>query len=165
MGNITRKPVYYYSTTSGTSTSEAVWKQLLFEPNTISLSYENFTTSSNDSFKLETKPCMVKVDFDSLIDKVIFNGPATIVKWKDGSKTVVKCMDGDIYDEEKALMMCIMEKLIGGSKGDVKRFFDRYIPEEDIDIREITKNTFDTITDGLEHISNSLKKLGEKKDD
>lgn len=31
---------------------------------------------------------------------VIFNGPATIVFWNDGTKTVVKCSDGDEYDPE-----------------------------------------------------------------
>lgn len=60
------------------------------------------------------------------IQKVIFNGPTTIVIWMDGSKTIVRCMDGDIYDPEKALMMCIMERLIGGSKTDVKRFLKKY---------------------------------------
>lgn len=72
-----------------------------------------------------------KVNFDSLIKKVIFNGPATIVIWSDGTKTVVKCMDMDAYDREKGLMMAIMEKLLGGTKGDVKRFFKKHIPEND----------------------------------
>ena len=66
---------------------------------------------------------------DSCIKKVIFNGPATIVIWDDGKKTVVKCMDTDDYDPEKGLMMCIMEYLLG-SKSQVKKFFEKHIPEE-----------------------------------
>lgn len=31
-------------------------------------------------------------------DRIIFNPPATIVFWKDGSKTVVKCAEGEKFD-------------------------------------------------------------------
>ena len=33
------------------------------------------------------------------IKKVIFNDPATVVIWDDGTKTVVKCSEGDTYSE------------------------------------------------------------------
>ena len=42
--------------------------------------------------------------------KVIFNPPATIVIWEDGTKTIVKCMEGDTYDAEKGLALCYMKK-------------------------------------------------------
>ena len=41
------------------------------------------------------------------IKNVIFNDPATIVFWEDGTKTVVKCQDGDEFDPEKGLAMAI----------------------------------------------------------
>jgi len=44
--------------------------------------------------------------------KVIFNPPATIVIWEDGTKTVVKCMEGDTYDAEKGLALCYMKKSV-----------------------------------------------------
>ena len=44
--------------------------------------------------------------------KVVRNGPATIVFWKDGTKTVVKCHDED-YDPEKGLAMALARKLWG----------------------------------------------------
>lgn len=47
------------------------------------------------------------------IRKVIFNDPATIVLWSDGSKTVVKCGPEDIYDMEKGLAMAIVKKMAG----------------------------------------------------
>ena len=31
--------------------------------------------------------------------KVIFNPPATIILWADGTKTVVKCKEGEEFDE------------------------------------------------------------------
>lgn len=39
------------------------------------------------------------------IKKVIFNCPATIVLWADGTKTVVKSGDYDVFDPEKGLSM------------------------------------------------------------
>lgn len=47
------------------------------------------------------------------ICKVIFNDPATIVFWSDGSKTVVKCGPEDSYDMEKGLATAIVKKMAG----------------------------------------------------
>lgn len=47
------------------------------------------------------------------IDRVIFNDPATIVFWKGGDKTVVKCMDGDAYSKEVGLAMCVCKRVFG----------------------------------------------------
>lgn len=44
------------------------------------------------------------------IKNIIFNGPATIVFWEDGSKTVVKCDKKDIYDPEKGVLWAIVKK-------------------------------------------------------
>lgn len=49
------------------------------------------------------------------IEKVIFNDPATIVLWEDGSKTVVKVQDGDTFDKEKGLAMALLKKLLGNN--------------------------------------------------
>ena len=46
------------------------------------------------------------------IKKVIFNDPATIVFWKDGTKTVVKC-ENEEFDEEKGLAMAIVKSVFG----------------------------------------------------
>ena len=45
------------------------------------------------------------------IKEVIFNYPATIVCWKDGSKTVVKCGKDEPFDREKAVAMCFLKKM------------------------------------------------------
>ena len=42
---------------------------------------------------------------------VVFNDPATIVFWKDGTKTVTKCHAGDTFNKETGLAMCIIRKL------------------------------------------------------
>ena len=45
--------------------------------------------------------------------KAIFNPPATIVLWKDGTKTVVKCDERDTYDKRTGLALCFMKKALG----------------------------------------------------
>lgn len=60
-------------------------------------------------------------------EKVIFNNPATIVYWKDGTKTVVQSYDG-YFDEEKGLAMAYMKK-IHGNKGNYNDVFRKWIEE------------------------------------
>lgn len=47
------------------------------------------------------------------IKKVIFNPPATIVMWEDGTKTIVKCRKGEEYSKEAGLAFCVMKKTYG----------------------------------------------------
>ena len=44
---------------------------------------------------------------------VIFNPPATIVYWEDGEKTIVKCMEGDEFNPEVGLAMCLAKYIFG----------------------------------------------------
>ncbi len=62
----------------------------------------------------------------SPIKKVIFNNPATIILWKDGTKTVVKCQKGDTYDKEKGFYMCVAKKALG-NKGNFNNEFKRWL--------------------------------------
>lgn len=64
------------------------------------------------------------------IKKVVFNDPATIVLWKDGTKTVVKCGPNDIYDPEKGLAMAISKKALG-NKGNYLNTFKKWLPKEE----------------------------------
>lgn len=70
------------------------------------------------------------------IKNVIFNDPATIVMWSDGTKTVVKCGENDIFDPEKGVAMCCMKKLLGTNKtgsnylDKVQEYFDDYEGEQ-----------------------------------
>lgn len=47
------------------------------------------------------------------IRDIIFNGPATIILWRDGTKTVVKQQKGDKWDPEKAVALAVMKKTFG----------------------------------------------------
>ena len=64
------------------------------------------------------------------IKKVIFNNPATIVFWNDGTKTVVKCQKGDTFSKELGLAMAISKKFFG-NKGNYNDVFNKYIKEDE----------------------------------
>ena len=60
------------------------------------------------------------------IKDVIFNGTATIVLWHDGTKTVVKCKDGEVFDCEKGLAMAICKKVLDK---DYHKVFKRFVTD------------------------------------
>ena len=65
------------------------------------------------------------------IKDVRYNDPATIVFWKDGTKTVVKCQKdkGDTYNPELGLAMCIIKKMCD-NKGNYNDVFNKWLPKE-----------------------------------
>lgn len=62
------------------------------------------------------------------IKNVIFNNPATIVFWEDGTKTVVKCDKDEKFDPEKGLAMAISKRFLG-DKGNYYNEFKKWLPE------------------------------------
>lgn len=62
------------------------------------------------------------------IERVIFNPPATIVLWEDGTKTVVKCNECDEYSPEHGLALCIAKRAFG-NKGNYNDVFRKWIPD------------------------------------
>ena len=70
-----------------------------------------------------------KTNYIPEIKNVIFNDPATIVFWEDGTKTVVKCQDGDEFDPEKGLAMAIVKKTYG-NKGSYCNQLKKWLPNE-----------------------------------
>ena len=68
------------------------------------------------------------------VERIIANGPATVVFWDDGEKTVVKCREcvhgsrncggcGSVspYDFEKAVMAAMLKRLAPGWQDDVRK--------------------------------------------
>ena len=71
------------------------------------------------------------------IKRVIFNDPATIVLWEDGSKTVVKSQENDIYDPEKGMAMAIAKRALG-DEGSYYNEFKKWVPcEEENDMHTL----------------------------
>lgn len=59
------------------------------------------------------------------IKDVIFNDPATIIIWEDGSKTVVKA-ENEEFDPEKGLAMAISKRMLG-NRYDYYDIFKKYV--------------------------------------
>lgn len=68
-----------------------------------------------------------KVD-EGRIKDVKFSGPATIVFWTDGTKTVVKCRKGDKFDPEKGIAMACAKKLMGNEDG-YHKTIEKHLPK------------------------------------
>lgn len=66
---------------------------------------------------------------NAVIKNVIFNPPATIVFWTDGTKTVVKTQNNEPFDPEKGLAMAYFKKM-HGNKGhyfeEIKKWTEKY---------------------------------------
>lgn len=76
---------------------------------------EGFVDGRKASAPLIDKFCIGQVR----IKKVIFNDPATIVFWADGTKTVAKAHGDDKFNKEVGLTVCIAKKALGN-----RRHFD-----------------------------------------
>lgn len=63
------------------------------------------------------------------ITKVLYNDPATIIFWNDGTKTIVKCGEHDEFDPEKGLAMAITKKVLG-NKGNYYDEFKKWLPKD-----------------------------------
>ena len=107
------------------------------------------------------------------IKNVIFNDPATIVFWGDGTKTVVKCQDGDECDPEKGLAMAIAKKAYG-NKSNYCNKMKKWLPKEELvdtnrsifvpkeftftaDIDKLSKSFMKGIRDGIDSIFNGTR--------
>lgn len=69
-------------------------------------------------------------EFSNDIDHVLFNNPWTIVFWKDGSVTRVKCQKGDTYDKEKGFAIAVIKHIFGDTNY-FNTIFKKWVPEED----------------------------------
>ena len=53
---------------------------------------------------------------DVKIKKIIFNDPATVIYWSDGTKTVVKADEQDEYNKIDGLNFCIVKKFLSSKE-------------------------------------------------
>lgn len=76
------------------------------------------------------KKYVPKSEMLNKIKNVIFNKPATIVFWADGTKTVVKCENED-FDPEKGLAMAIVKKTMADNHSYYNEIFKKWLPKEE----------------------------------
>lgn len=92
------------------------------------------------------------------IADVIFSGPATIVQWKDGTKTVVKCNKGENFDPEKGLVMAITKKALG-NKGNYYETIRKWMHPGVTVLKTITVKSNGVETEINKVSSNDIKKI------
>ena len=90
------------------------------------------------------------------IKKVIFNPPATIILWTDGTKTVVKAKNED-FDPEKGLAMAISKKALG-NEGNYYNIFKKWLPKDNFEtLRMLAESLLDCMIASLRRISKEAK--------
>lgn len=101
------------------------------------------------------------------IKKVIFNDPATIVFWSDGTKTVVKCHDEE-FDPEKGLAMAISKKALGnqGNYFNVfKKWTEPYYEKTDTETPDV-ESLYPSLTleKAFENLKENMRRAFENKE-
>lgn len=121
-----------------------------------------------NSFRLA--PVRQRIDYSKMygamfwempkIKDVIFNDPATIVFWADGTKTVVKCQEDDIFDPEKGLVMAISKKALG-NKGNYCNEIKKWLPKLEKDEEEIafTKSFGEAISEVVKKMNDAARNM------
>lgn len=84
-------------------------------------------TNNNNEFTFTLTGGLYMQPATPKIEKVIFNDPATIILWKDGTKTVVKVKPGEKFDKWTGFAMAYMKKLKGD---DFHAFFRRWCEDK-----------------------------------
>ena len=80
-----------------------------------------------------------------IVERVVHNPPATIVFWKDKTKTVVKQQDGDVYDPEHGFMAACTKKLFGNDNQfnyEIKWHVPKQVVKDDVIAAESTNVEF-----------------------
>lgn len=122
------------------------------------------STYPKSTFGIVYQECNVRPTF--AIDKVIFNPPATIVFWLDGTKTVVKCKEGEEFSEWAGIALCLAKKLYGPN---FHKIFKTHCsdPEKtvnDMTDEEITEAAYDEVSHSAEEAFKSVKKTVQEAD-
>lgn len=119
--------------------------------------------------------------FDNFLDDVKdihFSGPATIVFWKDGTKTVVKCQEGEYYDPKEGIKYALLKKLAGGTSNQASKKMDKFdewlekwVPEDlksETDESSKDEDPFESMAETTNYVIGEMKKrlgkLGELAD-
>lgn len=59
------------------------------------------------------------------VKRIIFHNPATIVFWKDETKTVVKCMEGQEFSKYYGFLAAVAKKCYGNNSK-INRMIEKY---------------------------------------
>lgn len=99
----------------------------------------------------------------SLVEKVIVNGPKTIVFWNDGTKTIVSCREGEEFDIYTAFCAALAKKTFGSTSRAKAILEDKLIIQEKKEKKKPDAPTEnDPITQALDQCIEELRKAIER---
>ena len=93
----------------------------------------------------------------SLVEKVIVNGPKTIVFWNDGTKTIVSCREGEEFDVYTALCAALAKKMFGSTSRAKAILADKLIVQEKKDKKKPDALANDDLLNELDEFIQFLK--------
>lgn len=96
---------------------------------------------------------------EDAIKKVIFNGDRTIIFWTNGTKTIVKCSDGDEFDYYSGFCAALAKKIFG-STTKARRFMESKM----VDQHSKEEQSFNSRQDDLDIFKDGIRSLYEQYD-
>lgn len=117
---------YYWLEESGT------WYKTIFADRRngkeLSMNFAAFYNGYNGFLAMdEWKPRTTPNVYLPEIKNVVISEPYTTIMWKDGSKTQVKCMEGDTFDPEHGFTMAVLKKLM--EKPDKPNAYSKWVKQ------------------------------------
>ena len=88
------------------------------------------------------------------VDRIVVSGPATIVFWADGTKTVVKCSDDVPFDLYTAFCAATAKKYYG-SNSQIHKVLGRKVQYQSV--RESEERTVPSLTETIKEACKSLR--------
>ena len=82
------------------------------------------------------------------IDEIIFNDPATIIKWSNGQKTVVKCAEGDEYDPFIGALLCVAKRAMGDNyRKNINKIYEAVKNDNEETITQVEESLYGRFDD------------------
>ena len=88
----------------------------LLQPTDLSIEIKNSQSFQDAWDEVFNKGCIfnTKASIPN-VKRIVYHDPATIVFWQDGTKTVVKCMDGEPFEKYAGFCAALAKKVFGST--------------------------------------------------
>ena len=116
----------------------------------------------NELYGMPKKEETMKTVPTYAVKKIIYNPPATIVFWEDGSKTVVKCSKDDEYSPYYGFLAALAKKVYGNPSR-VRKIVDKWAPKEEEPLNDIAK-AFKAAMESVQSLAEHFDKATDDKE-
>lgn len=100
-----------------------------------------------------------QIKYGEMPEKYIINRNATILFWKDGTKTIIKKTSADEYNKKLAFLIAYFQKNSGLSKSQANKYLDNLKDEDEIKFAKLITKSGKVLADMCEGISNGFRNL------